>query len=280
MFKKLKALFGRFRKGKETIEKIDAQQNVYVFTREDKARAGFAAPTYTQSRHVELDRQLLADNRCVSIFPGTQENEQYKVLRTQILHYAREKGGNTIMITSAQPGEGKTLTAINLAFTFAKQFEQTVLLVDCDLRKQGIRKVLGFNNDKGLLDYLIDNEPLSDLMVWPGIDKLTLISGGRIVEESTELLGSPRMKDLVREMKTRYSDRFVFFDVPPVLAGADALAFAPLVDFIIIVVHAGTTTINDVQKTLELIPNEKVLGFVLNRHTMPSKPYSVKMQQH
>ena len=276
MVGKLKGLLKRFKKSEETTKRIDRKEDVYVFTQEDKIKAGFATPAYTQSKHISLDRQLLADNRCVAIFPSVKETEQYKVLRTQILQYAQERGGNTIMITSAQSGEGKTLTAVNLAFTFAKQFEQTVLLVDCDLRQQGIHKVLGFDNDKGLLDYLIDNKPLSDLMVWPGIDKLTLISGGRVVQESTELLGSPRMKDLVHDMKTRYSDRFVFFDVPPVLVGADALAFAPLVDFIIMVVHAGTTTINDVQKTLELIPNEKVIGFVLNRHTIPVKTYSTK----
>ncbi|MBA4391265.1 MAG: tyrosine protein kinase [Syntrophus sp. (in: bacteria)] len=219
----------------------------------------------------------LADNRCVAIFPYAQETEVYKVLRTQVLRYTKEKGGNTIMITSALPGEGKTLTAINLAFTFAKLFEQTVLLVDGDLRQQGVHKCLGFENDRGLADYLVDNMPVPEIITWPGIDKLTLISGGRLMHESTELLGSARMTDLVHEMKTRYPDRYVFFDVPPILTSADALAFVPLVDYVIMVVRAGTTPANDVKKALELIPQEKVIGFVLNRYntrmqTNPAQP--------
>ena len=108
------------------------------------------------------------------------------------------------------------------------------------------------------------------MMIWPGIDKLTLISGGRTVMESAELLGSPKMKELVSEMKGRYPDRFVFFDVPPVLSGADALAFAPLVDNIIVVTKAGSTPIQEINKAISLLPKEKLLGLVLNQHEQPA----------
>jgi len=236
------------------------------FTQEEKEKAGWTSPNYSKSRTVKLNMGTLANNRCVAIFPYARETDVYKVLRSQILRLTKEKGGNTIMITSALPGEGKTLTAINLSFTFAKLFDQTVLLVDGDLRRQGIHKYLGFESDRGLADYLVDKRPVSDIITWPGIDKLTVISGGKSIQESTELLGTSRMIDLVREMKTRYPDRYVFFDVPPILSRADTLAFVPLVDYIIIVVRAGTTPMNDVKKALELIPQEKVLGFVLNRY--------------
>ena len=91
-------------------------------------------------------------------------------------------------------------------------------MVDCDFRQQQIHRYLGLESDKGIVDYLLDGVPLKDLIIWPKIDKLTLISGGRTVSESAELLGSQRMKDLVVEMKTRYGDRYVIFDVPPVLS--------------------------------------------------------------
>ena len=81
------------------------------------------------------------------------------------------------------------------------------------------------------------------------------------------------MKDLVQEMKTRYPDRYVFFDAPPILSSADALALVPLVDYIIMVVQAGTTSMNDVKKALELIPQDKVIGFVLNRYNTPVQTY-------
>jgi non-specific protein-tyrosine kinase len=266
VFKKLK----RTEHVKQNPPEAEIQQD---FTQEEKEKAGWVSPHYSTSRTIKLDMNTLADNRCVAIFPYARETEVYKVLRTQILRYTKEKGGNTIMITSAQPGEGKTLTAINLSFTFAKLFEQTVLLVDGDLRQQGIHKYLGFESDRGLADNLVDGRPVSELIIWPGIDKLTLISGGRLIHESTELLGSTRMTDLVHEMKTRYPDRYVFFDVPPILSGADALAFVPLVDYIIMVVRAGTTSANDVKKALELIPQEKVIGFVLNRYNAPAQTY-------
>lgn len=239
----------------------------------DKERIGWVSPSYTHSRAVQLDPEVMADNRCIGFSPNAPEGEAYRLLRTKILQRAREKGGNTLMVTSALPGEGKTLTAINFAFTVAKEFKQTVLLVDCDLRQQNVYKILGIPSDKGLVDYILDRSPVKDLVIWPGIEKMTLISGGQTLEGSSELLGSPRMKDLVAEMKTRYSDRFVIFDVPPVLSAADTLAFAPLVDHVVLVVQAGKTPLPVVKKALEMLPQEKILGIVLNRDEETPKNY-------
>ncbi len=207
------------------------------------------------------------------MFSDAPEAEYYKVLRTSIQHRTKEKGWNTIMITSVQPGEGKTLTCINLAVSFAKEFNQTVLLVDCDLKRQNIHRYLNFSFDKGIVDYLLNDCALKDLMVWPGIEKLTLISGGKTISNSAELLGSPKMKALVKEIKNRYDDRYVIFDTPPVLGWADAAAFAPLVDCILMVVEEGRTSIKDVKKALEMIPSEKFLGFVLNRRKVSGHKY-------
>jgi len=232
-------------------------------------KEGWVSPSYTQSRPVSLDPKRLLENRCVGYVCGSYESEAYKVLRTQILQKTGEQSGTTIMITSALPGEGKTLTSINLALTFAKEYNQTVMLVDSDLRQQRVHEYLGFRSDKGLADYLLDRAALSDLIVWPGVEKFTVISGGRTVMASSELLSSPRMRDLVKELKSRYPERYVFFDVAPVLVGADALAFAPQVDYIILVVRAGSTSIADVKRALALLPREKVLGVVLNRAEEP-----------
>jgi non-specific protein-tyrosine kinase len=223
------------------------------------------SPNYTHSRQVTLNEELVVENRCVALRSELPEVDYYRVLRTQILQLTQKSGGNTIMITSPLPGEGKTLTAVNLALTFARDFKKTALLVDCDLRKQQVQEFLGFRSSRGLVDYLLYDCPVSDLMIWPGIEKLTVISGGRTMEESTELLGSPRMQALVTEMKTRYPDRYVFFDVPAVLDGADALAFAPLVDHILLTVRAGSTPQAEIRKAAALLPREKILGLVLNR---------------
>jgi non-specific protein-tyrosine kinase len=231
----------------------------------DQAKVGWVSPDYVASRAVNLDPEWLARNRCVVFDTATPEAELYRVLRTRILHRTEGIRGVTVMVTSALPGEGKTTTAINLAFTFAKSYSKTVLLVDADLKQQKIREVLDFENDKGLADYLLDSFPLSDAIVWPGYEKLTILSGGRTVTDSSELLGSPGMKTLVEEMKSRYPERYVIFDVAPVLVGADALAFAPLVDCILFVVQAGRTSLQDINRAIKMLPQEKILGLVLNR---------------
>ena len=230
----------------------------------DSEKIGWFSPSYSNSRHVKLNPQILAENRCVGYQSEAPELEYYRVLRTHILQQTGGRG-NTIMVTSANPGEGKTITAINLAFTFAREFKQTALLVDCDLKSQQIHERLGFASEKGLVDYLIDDAPLSDLIIWPGVEKLTVISGGNTVKDSSELLGSLGMKNLVVDMKNRYPDRYVFFDVPPLLTCADSLAFAPLVDYVLIVVQAGRTSLQDVNRALKLLPSEKILGLVMNR---------------
>ena len=230
----------------------------------DHEKMGWVSPSYQHSRSVKLNPQVLAENRCVGYQPNSPELEYYRMLRTHILQQTGGRG-NTIMVTSAGAGEGKTLTAINLAFTFAREFKQTALLVDCDLKNQQIHERLGFPSDKGLVDFLMDDAPISDLMVWPSVEKLTIISGGKTVQDSSELLGSLGMKNLVNDMKTRYPERYVFFDVPPLLTCADSLAFAPLVDYILVVVQAGKTSLHDVNKALKLLPGEKVLGLVMNR---------------
>jgi protein-tyrosine kinase len=237
------------------------------------AKEEWSPPVYRDSKFIQLDLSAVKEKRCVCIETDAPELDFYKVLRTQILHLTKPRGWRTVMITSILPGEGKTLTAINLALTFAKAYQQTILLVDCDFRQQKIYRYLGLNSSRGIVDYLVNGTSLKDLIVWPGVEKLTLISGGRTVSESAELLESPRMRELVTEMKNRYEDRYVLFDMPPLLSGADALTFSPLVDAIVVVVEEGRTSVKEVEKAVSLIPREKFLGFVLNRAHIPKKSY-------
>lgn len=256
----------------ETIEQTSSSKG-------DSKKKGWHSPVYSESQITEIDPKKFVENRCVCVFRDAPETDFYKILRTQIQQRTKGKGWNTVMITSVQPGEGKTLTSINLAITFAKEFHQTVLLVDGDLKRQCVHEYMGFSSKRGLIDYILDDVPLKDLIIWPGIEKLTVISGGRTIRDSSELLGCPRMAELVADMKNRYPNRYVFFDAPPILIGADAIAFAPLVDAIIMVVEAGRTSIQDIKKALELIPHDKFLGFVLNRHNIPMRYYGSAYQR-
>jgi non-specific protein-tyrosine kinase len=233
---------------------------------------GSGAPIYFECRTVKLDPDRLLANRCVCMFPDAPELSHYKLLRTQIMHRCRVNNWNTIMITSAVPGEGKTITAINLAMTFAKAFDQTALLVDCDLKRQSIRRYLGVESPKGLADYLQNGTPLKDIIFWPEIEKLTVISGGATVRNSAELISSPKMAQLASEMKARYPDRYILFDAPPLLSEPDAMAFAPHVDAILMVTRPETS-FDDLQAALDLIPKDKFLGFALNGIRSPADDY-------
>lgn len=224
------------------------------------------APVYSQSRHIDFDLKTLKKNLCVSYFADSPDGDLYKAIRTQIGQKMQKNGWKTLLISSALPEEGKSVTAINLAITFAKELHQKVLLVDADLRRQKVHKYLGYESSKGLADYLVNSVSLSDLIVWPGVKNFSIISGGQTVRASTELLSSQKMGALMDEMKNRYQDRFIIFDSPPILTCPDAIAFAPFVDAVAMVVQANRTSIEDVKKARNLIPADKFLGFILNKN--------------
>lgn len=240
----------------------------------DRDRVGWVSPVYTRSKRVFMDPSVLMEHRCVGFFSSGRELEALRVLRTQILQRTLNRGGTTLMITSPNPREGKSLTAINLAFVLAKTFYQTVLLVDCDFRQQSIHKILGVHSEKGLVNYFIGHCPLEEIILWPGVEKMTFISGTTTISKSSELLGSEKMKELVLEMKMRYPERYILFDTPPVLSMADAIAFAPFVDHVLLVIQMGKTPLGDIQKALAVLPKEKIIGIVLNRYETRRSTYS------
>ncbi|MGE3978694.1 MAG: CpsD/CapB family tyrosine-protein kinase [Nitrospira sp.] len=192
--------------------------------------------------------------------------DAYKILRTQVMQRLRENGWNVVGVTSPGHGEGKTLTAVNLAVSLAMDTTQTVLLVDSDLQDPTVHQVFGFKNCLGLADYLLDDQPVEDLLIHPGIGRFVLLPGGRALSNSTEILTSPKMLALVEELKHRYPSRVVVFDLPPLLHTADVLAFSPYTDALLMVVEEGKTTVDELQRALALIKGSRpVLGTVLNK---------------
>ncbi|WP_051554328.1 AAA family ATPase [Desulfobulbus elongatus] len=226
---------------------------------------------YSLTKQVVVDKKRFKEQHLVAAYSEDPESDAYKILRTQVQQRAKIQGWNTIMVTSPRPRSGKTVSAVNLALSMAQEFHQTVMLVDCDLAKQGIHTLLGYESNRGIADHLLENIPLSDLIVCPGISKLTVISGGKTIGGSTELLGSAKMGQLVAEMKNRYQNRYIIFDVPSLLEGADAIAFLPYVDAVLMVVESGKTSMTDCTTAVQLVPQEKLLGCVLNRHAAISR---------
>lgn len=190
--------------------------------------------------------------------------EQYRSLRTKVLKMAQLQGKNTIMITSSSPGEGKTMTAINLALTIVKGVHQNVLLIDGDLRCPDVHKKLGFDFQFGLSHYLNHQVDLSAVIHRTNIPKLSIIPAGEPTSNSSELLASDRMKELIRETKTRYQDRYVIFDVPPIIPITDASVLVEQVDWAIFVIQAGQTPRETVASAISLFDRDKILGVVMN----------------
>ncbi|WP_457571686.1 polysaccharide biosynthesis tyrosine autokinase [Desulfovulcanus sp.] len=224
-------------------------------------------PQYSQTKVIPLSETHLEEHRIRPYLSDPSAIDQYDLLRTQVLQRTRNKRWNTIMVTSVIPSEGKTLTAINLALSISREVHQTALLVDINLRAPKIHDYLGLTVEQGLADYLLHDTPLTDLFLNPGMEKVVVLPAGKPLKGSIDILGSPKMKALVQELKNRYPERYVIFDCPHLLNLPDALIFSTYVDGIVLVVEAGRTSRKDVQSAMELLQDKNVLGLVFNKVT-------------
>ena len=246
-----------------------------------KTSSGHASPppiVYTRTRSLDIPLSVLRQRRVMAAYDKGPFVDAFKILRTQVMQRLREHDWNVLGVTSPGHGEGKTLTAVNLAVSLAMETAQTVLLVDANLRNPSVHEVFGLDDYPGLTEYLLDNELLEDLLVHPGIGRFVLLPGGRAISNSTEILTSPKMLALVEELKHRYPARIVIFDLPPLLHTADVIAFSPSTDALLLVVEEGKTTAEEVQRALSLVKNSRpVLGTVLNKAgQLAATPASMK----
>lgn len=253
--------FDRFTPAPEAPEEAENSQGRRRRERREEAQA----PVYLHTRTVSADFEHLLQNHIIPDCKGSSAANRVKMLRTHILAKMANEGKNALLITSANPGEGKTLTAINLAISISQEMDRTTLLVDSDLRKPSVHSYFGFEANQGLSDYLRKDIPLSALLVSPGIEKLVILPGGRPLTNSSELLGSPKMESLVMELKERYSNRFIIFDSCSLLEFADPLVLARFIDGILLVVEAEKTTRNDLKRAFELLKDRPVIGTLLNK---------------
>jgi exopolysaccharide/PEP-CTERM locus tyrosine autokinase len=215
---------------------------------------------------MDVPLSVLRQRRVMAAYGKGPFVDAYKILRTQVMQRLRQHDWNVLGVTSPGHGEGKTLTAVNLAVSLAMETTQTVLLVDSNLRGPSIHEVFGLKNCPGLADFLLDNQPVEDLLVHPGIGRFVLMPAGRAIANSTEFLTSPKMLALVEEFKHRYPSRIVIFDLPSLLQTADVLAFSPYIDALLLVVEEGRTTVEELQRALSLLKDSRpVLGTVLNK---------------
>jgi non-specific protein-tyrosine kinase len=227
---------------------------------------------YSDTKVKKIDDHILRKGKVISLFHDIDKIDEIKTLRTQVLNHLKEVGGNSILITSCNPYEGKTFTAINLGVSIAQQLDLTVLLVDADLRnhakhhKDFATDFFGTDMTEGLSNYLLGQAEIQNLLVNPGIDRLVLLPAGRPLPNSAELLGSPRMVRLVNDIKNRYSDdRIIIFDSSSILSCADPLVLSRYVDGILFIVENEKTTTAQLKKSMELLKDKPLLGTVVNK---------------
>jgi protein-tyrosine kinase len=227
---------------------------------------------YRQTKVFNLNPNELRKNKLYSLFKNNKMTDYFDIAKGQLLKKLDQLKGNCIIVTSVHPGEGKTFTSINLAISMAREHDRTVMIVDTDLRNPW-RSHRDFANDffsitpeKGLVDYLENSAELEEIILNPGINKLTIIPAGRRATNSAELLSSPRMEHLVKELKTRYgNERIVLFDCPASLACVDPMVFAQLVDGVLFVVESDRTTNDELKKAMALFKDNPILGVIFNK---------------
>jgi protein-tyrosine kinase len=228
-----------------------------VFPGDDETRI----PETASVRTAVEDAGSLSPLFVAATHPVSSAGEQYRLLRTRL--EGRDHGRRTqlVLVTSPGPGDGKTTTSANLAFTMGQDLNHTVVLVEADLRRPTLATLCGLQADRGLADVLIGAADLDEVLVHLPEQNLFVLPAGQVTAGSTELLGSSMMIRLLDALRGRF-DRIVI-DSPPVTI-ADTHVLARLADGVLIVVRAGVTSRPALEHTLEGVERERILGIVLN----------------
>lgn len=221
--------------------------------------------SYTQTRKVQFPENEIENKRLFAALPNDRRAEPYRQLRTQVLKKMRANGWQTLAVTSPNSHAGKTLTAVNLAISLSQEVNQTVLLVDLDLRNPSVGHVLGVDSGPGLLEVLRGECEVADILINPGLERLVILPGTVGEAVRSETLSSPEMKTLLDDLISRYESRLILFDLPALLDDDDAMVFAPYVDTTLLVVEDGVTLKEDVERSLGLLEGVNLLGTVLNK---------------
>ncbi len=229
---------------------------------------------YEQTRVVKLDPEHLARNRIVSFNKNDHLSLGFDILRTQVINKMQEKGWRTMAITSPIQGCGKTVVSINLAMSIAHHTDTTTMLVDFDLRRPSVKRYLGLPAGSSLNDVLSGDATVAEALVNPGLDRFVVLPTAMPISHSSEMLSSQKVGNLVQEIRDRYAERIVMFDLTPLLGTDDAMITLSRVDCVLVVVGNGMVSNEQLTETMRYIDPDKLLGTVLNKsESKPSDGY-------
>ncbi|MES2821971.1 MAG: CpsD/CapB family tyrosine-protein kinase [Pseudomonadota bacterium] len=225
------------------------------------------AVEYSSTRRITISDAELKERNIFAGFAHDPRSEPYRQLRSQVLKKMRAENWQTLAITSPTAGNGKTLTALNLAISLSQEVNQTVLLVDLDLRAPGVAAALGIQSvEHGIVDCVTSKIPLDEILINPGYNRLVIAPGTPQGHQTSEILSSPQMQTLQAELKGRYADRLIIYDLPALLTSDDALVFAPHADAVLLVLEDGGASESELKQAMKLLEGTSILGTVINKH--------------
>jgi protein-tyrosine kinase len=236
--------------------------------------ASIGSFVYTETRVFTPPAPLLENNRILDPRSAEAPAAAFRLLRTQVLQRMDTQGWRSLAIFSSSAHEGKTTVAINLAVSIAGDQRHSVLLVDFDFKHPSVAVRLGLAPEFGADDTLLGNARIEDCLYHPsGFDRLVIFPARTVLSNSSEVLSGPRCREVVADLRSRYPERILLFDLPPVLNADDALAFAPLIECGLVVVMEGVTRREDLVRAIELLHRTPLVGTVLNNALDVSSGY-------
>ena len=261
---------------KEAIKKAKAdRKSVGVDVGSEHVPTGAECAIMEQQAVAVLEPNLaiLEANRLVSFCDSEHGITSFDILRTRILQTMKEKNWQSIAVTSPGVGAGKTFVALNLAGSIARLDSETPLLVDFDFRKPSISRYLGLEMKRSLIDHLVDDTPLSQIIVKIRSPEMEILPNLKPVPGPGEMIASSKVENLVKGLHNSPRWSSLIFDLPPVLLADDVIAFLPIVDCVLLVIAAGSTTIDEIENCFQLLEPFNILGTVLNKSVDEDQGY-------
>jgi capsular exopolysaccharide synthesis family protein len=220
---------------------------------------------YLKTDVVELDPEHLERNRILAFTKDIPNHAAFDILRTKVIQKMDENGWRTLAITSPSQAAGKSVISINLAISLARQTHRTAMLVDFDLRRPQIGSYLGVKKDISLNEVLVGKATLAEAMLNPSLPRLVILPTNRPEPKSAELLSSPQIGQMITDLRERYQERIVLFDLPPMLASDDAMAVLPKMDCVLVIIGNGMSNKREIEECMRHVPRDKLLGVVMNK---------------
>jgi non-specific protein-tyrosine kinase len=279
-------IYRALEKAEEEKQKAKEEPSIKVFEEKAVLKKEVSTLKFPEEKITKPEEKLTKINKIETLEPPSIEEtpvliapphsfggEEFRKLKTQIFHRLPNPP-HSILITSAAPGEGKTMVSVNLAIAISQEIHRKAILMDGDLRKPGIRLEKS-QNSKGLSNYLSDGIPLSEILVNSEIENLRIITAGSPTRKPSELIGSKRMEDLMDSLCKQGDHTYIIIDSSPIISTTEPILLSKMVDAIILVVMADRTPKGAIQRALKSIDRQKLIGVVFNQIDLkPSHYYS------